>query len=77
MFVGVNLTFIPQHFLGLNGIPRRYSDYTDRYLFWNTLSSFGSFISILSLFLIVYLFCERIITKRIIIFSNYNNFSLD
>lgn len=63
-FIGVNITFFPMHFLGLNGMPRRIPDYPEAFLLWNKIASFGSFISASATLLFFFIVCEALINGK-------------
>jgi len=75
MFIGVNTTFFPQHFLGLMGMPRRYSDYPDSFSALNTVSSCGSLLSVVGAFILLGILWFALV--RVSVVGAYDSGSLD
>ncbi|MCH8520311.1 cytochrome c oxidase subunit I [Glycocaulis sp.] len=63
-FIGANIIFFPQHFLGLQGMPRRYVDYPDGFAFWNYVSSVGYVVMAVGMLVFFVLLIESIVRQR-------------
>ncbi|MCZ8194961.1 cytochrome c oxidase subunit I [Brevundimonas sp.] len=64
MFIGVNIIFFPQHFLGLQSMPRRYIDYTEAYTLWNQVSTWGYAITVVGVVIFVAMLIEAAVRRR-------------
>ncbi|MGQ0533198.1 MAG: cytochrome c oxidase subunit I [Caulobacteraceae bacterium] len=64
MFIGVNIVFFPQHFLGLQGMPRRIVDYYESFEYWNRISSIGYAITISGVVLFLIILAEMFLVRR-------------
>ncbi|MDO8287436.1 MAG: cbb3-type cytochrome c oxidase subunit I, partial [Rhodoferax sp.] len=62
--IGTNVIFFPQHFLGLQGMPRRYADYPEAFAFWNKISSIGYVIMACSMIFFFIMLAEAFVRRR-------------
>jgi len=76
-FIGVNLTFLPQHFLGLAGIPRRYSDYSDIYSGWNTVRRWGRILTTIGVLIFLYNILIRLTEIHRVLGTTFNPVALE
>ena len=73
MFIGSNMIFFPQHFLGRQGMPRRYIDYPVEFAYWNNISSIGAYISFASFLLFIGIVFYTLFAGKRVNVPNYWN----
>jgi cytochrome c oxidase subunit 1 len=63
-FAGVNLIFFPMHFLGMQGMPRRYIDYPEAFAYWNKVSSIGYVVTAVGVGVFLTVLIEAAVRRR-------------
>ncbi len=70
-FVGVNMVFFPQHFLGMQGMPRRYVDYPVEFSLYNQISTYGAYVTLAGVAAFFVMLIWSLIIKRVPADDNY------
>lgn len=67
LFFGVNFTFFPLHFAGLQGFPRKYCDFQDAVAHWNSISSLGSLVRVFAVIIFIYMLFDSFYSYRLVV----------
>jgi len=70
LFIGVNVTFFPIHFLGLQGIPRRYRVYQSEFSLWHSVARWGRTLRMVSVLLLLFIWWESLVSNRLMLRYN-------
>jgi cytochrome c oxidase subunit 1 len=78
--IAVNIVFLPMHFLGYAGLPRRYPDYADAYNGWNEIISFGSIMTVITVIMFIYIVGVTMLSNKVnylkpVSYSKFQNIS--
>jgi len=77
LFLGVNLTFFPIHFIGIQGMPRRYREYSPVFSYWHAVASLGRVIRMLATLLLFFIWWEALRRQRIVLRLNWKRLFID
>jgi len=64
VFIGFNLTFIPQFVMGSLGMPRRYYSYEDKFQIYHQLSTIGSYVMAVGFFLTAFYLIQSLVSGK-------------